>query len=49
MTVRRPRVPQRRDETLPSLGRVTQRNVMARGLRSNPGDMRAVGGDRLTL
>jgi hypothetical protein len=36
MILRRPRVPQRRDETLASLGRVTQRDVMARGLRFNP-------------
>jgi hypothetical protein len=39
MIVRRPRVPQRRDETLASLGRVTQRDVMARGLRFNPRGM----------
>jgi hypothetical protein len=36
MIVRRPRVPERRDETLASLGRVTQRDVMARGLRFHP-------------
>ena len=39
MIVRRPRVPQGGDGTLASLGRVTQRDVMARGLRSNPRDM----------
>jgi hypothetical protein len=41
MIIRRPRVLQRGDETLASLGRVTQRDVMAHGLRSNPRDMSA--------
>ena len=39
MIIRRPRVPLRGDETLAGLGRVTQRDVMAHGLRSNPRDM----------
>ena len=39
MIVRRPRVPQGGDGTLASLGRVTQRDVMARGLRTNPRDL----------
>jgi hypothetical protein len=36
MMIRRPRVPQHGDETLAGLGRVTQRDVMAHGLRSIP-------------